>query len=109
MSDEKHRLEQTGVYLHLFNGRQPGEPLEDWGEDGPVLGPFEFVHVPWTSEINLDHDGASLKIVDSTVMYGGFFYSDFSVVSAQQFQASAELQAMHEPFDRTKTFPATKQ
>jgi hypothetical protein len=41
-------------------------------------------------------------------MYGGFFYSDFSIVSAQQFQGSAESQAMNEPNDQTKTFLARK-
>lgn len=98
--------EESGVYVRLFNGsRDPGEQLEDWGSDGPVLGPFRFAHFVWASEINLGDDGESLKIVDSTVYYGGTYYADFSVVSAAHFNATGELRAANEPFDQTKTFP----
>lgn len=99
-------LEESGVYVRLFNGRRdPGEQLNDWGADGPVLGPFRFAHLVWASEINLGDDGESLKIVDSTVFYGGTYYADFSVVSAMHFNATGELRAAHEPFDQAKTFP----
>src|SRR5215211_4216609 len=99
-------LKKSGVYVRLFNGRSdPGEQLDDWGADGPVLGPFKFTHTVWASEINLGDDGESLKIVDSTVFYGGTYYADFSVVSAAHFDETDELRAAHEPFDQAKTFP----
>ncbi|MBC7931832.1 MAG: hypothetical protein H7Z38_14830 [Rubrivivax sp.] len=107
MSDEKNDLARTGVYLHLFHGRRdPGESLDDWGEQGPVLGPFEFVHVTYAQEINLDEEGADLKIVDGMVFYGGRYYGDYSIVSAIKFASSPELQARHETFDQTKTYPS---
>lgn len=106
MSDETTDLSKTGVYVRLFNGRRyPSEPLDDWGTDGPVLGPFRFAHLVWASEINLGDDGESLKIVDSTVFYGGTYYADFSVVSAAHFNDTGELRAAHEVFERSKTYP----
>lgn len=35
------------LYLRLFHGRtHPDESLDDWGSDGPIVGPFESAH--WT-------------------------------------------------------------
>jgi hypothetical protein len=32
------------VYLELYHGRHsPDENLDDWGFEGPVLGPFPYV------------------------------------------------------------------
>lgn len=105
MSDNTD-LTKTGVYLHLFHGRsEPDQSLDDWGEDGPILGPFEFAHVTYGEEINLSDDGDGLKLVGGLVYYGDVYYGDFSVVSAAKFAASEELQARHEPFERAKTFP----
>ncbi|MFL6284472.1 MAG: hypothetical protein ACJ74Q_15110 [Pyrinomonadaceae bacterium] len=99
-------LNKSGVYVRLFNGqRDPSESLDDWGDDGHVLGPFKFAHVAWASEIKLGDDGESLKIVDSTVLYAGTYYADFSVVSAAHFDGTTELRAMYEPFDQRKSLP----
>jgi hypothetical protein len=33
------------IYLKLIHGRDyPDQQMNDWGFDGPVLGPFEAVH-----------------------------------------------------------------
>lgn len=106
MPGAKSDAERTGVYIDFFHGRKdPGEELGDWGEEGPVLGPFDYAHLTYCQEINLNDDGASLKIVDGMVYYGGMYYGDFSVVSAQSFSESEELRRRHEPFDQAKTFP----
>lgn len=106
MSDNTPDLTKTGVYLHLFHGRaEPDQSLDDWGEQGPILGPFEYAHVTYGEEINLGDDGESLKLVGGLVYYGEVYYGDFSVISAAKFAASGELQSRHEPIDRTKTFP----
>jgi hypothetical protein len=40
----------SGVYIELFHGRNNvDEHLEGWGLEGPVLGPFRYVHVTMTS------------------------------------------------------------
>lgn len=106
MADETTDLTKTGVYLHLFHGREePDQSLEDWGEQGPVLGPFEFAHVTYGEEINLDDEGAGLKLVGGLIYYGGVYYGDFSVISAAKFSESEDLRSRHAPFDQAKTFP----
>lgn len=31
-------------YLHLFHGRKdPNQQMDDWGEDGPYIGPLHAV------------------------------------------------------------------
>ncbi|WP_186084735.1 hypothetical protein [Burkholderia gladioli] len=43
-----------GLYLGLFHGRDAtDEVLDDWGFDGPVIGPLEFVHTTYAAEIKL--------------------------------------------------------
>ena len=33
------------MYLRLFHGRtDPQQDMDDWGSDGPVLGPYKFAH-----------------------------------------------------------------
>lgn len=33
------------VYLYLFHGRAtPDEDVEDWGCEGPAIGPLDYVH-----------------------------------------------------------------
>jgi hypothetical protein len=43
------------VYLHLFHGRKsPDEQLDDWGEDGPVLGPLKYVHTTYARDLKVE-------------------------------------------------------
>jgi hypothetical protein len=45
------------VYLQLFHGRKtPDEQMSGWGTEGPVLGPFPFVHSTYGSDIKVDSD-----------------------------------------------------
>jgi len=40
------------LYLHLYHGRaDPAENLEDWGSDGPVIGPLAFVHTTYMCDV----------------------------------------------------------
>lgn len=75
------------VYLYLFNGRtSPSESLDDWGERGPVLGPFSHVHTTFAADIALGPDGEILKIVEDCVYYGGMYYGDWSVFTELEGQ-----------------------
>lgn len=39
------------VYLYLFHGRAtPDEDVEDWGCEGPAIGPLDYVHTTYGSE-----------------------------------------------------------
>lgn len=36
------------LYIRLFHGRtDPNQDMDDWGTDGPVFGPYEFVHTTY--------------------------------------------------------------
>ena len=40
------------VHLRLFHGRNsPDQDMEDWGFDGPTIGPLEFVHVTYLCDL----------------------------------------------------------
>lgn len=45
-------MSEAGVYLKLFHGRNAvDEELDDWGFDGPEIGPLEYVHVTYMCDI----------------------------------------------------------
>jgi hypothetical protein len=38
------------LYIRLFHGRvDPEQDMDDWGSDGPIFGPYHFVHTTYTS------------------------------------------------------------
>lgn len=44
----------TDLYIHLFHGRKtPDEELDDWGSDGPVIGPLRYVHGTYMSTLRV--------------------------------------------------------
>jgi len=92
-----------GVYLYLFHGRKsPEEQLEDWGDRGPVLGPFPFVHTTYCADIKCGYEGEELQIVGELVYYDGVYYGDWSVISAITFETNREMKTQHEEFDPLK-------
>ncbi len=57
---------KPGLYLCLFNGRKTAdEELDDWGANGPMIGPLRFVHT--TFEFNVKFDFVD---VEDAVAYG---------------------------------------
>lgn len=81
------------VYLHLFHGRNsPDEDLDDWGFNGPTIGPLRYVHTTYASHLKfefledeaaakfgLDPEEGELRIVDDMVVYDGKYFGDWSV------------------------------
>lgn len=78
------------IYIELLHGHHyPNEVLEDWGFNGPVLGPFQFFHITYQSDIKLGDDGIVVmgKQVDfppwdsnDYIDFLGGLYGDMSVV-----------------------------
>lgn len=77
----------VSVYIKLFHGRQsPDEELDDWGFEGPVLGPFPYSHITYGYHLKF---GAGLEIGsvfieelflrDELLECFGSLYGDFSV------------------------------
>jgi hypothetical protein len=43
-----------GLYLGLFHGRESADDdMDDWGFDGPVIGPLDYVHTTYAAELKL--------------------------------------------------------
>lgn len=77
------------VYLELFHGRHtPDEKLDKWGFEGPVLGPFPYVHITYGCDINLGDDANENSLTDISVdkdgmvQFAGGYYGDMSVFSS---------------------------
>lgn len=96
------------VYISLTHGRTtPDESLSGWGPDGPVFGPFDWVHTTYATDIRCGDDGhekvIELSINEDCVYYGGMWYGDWTVFAG-------ELNEHHKArlieWDETKTTPA---
>ena len=85
---------ETGLYLGLFHGRDnPDESLEDWGSNGPIIGPLEHVHTTYATHIKLEFKTEEsarcfgfnpetmidLNIQDGMVVFQNHWYGDWTV------------------------------
>lgn len=73
------------MFIHLFHGRKdPEEDLDDWGEDGPVLGPFCNVQTTYAFHVKAysvpDFKQVSLYWTGGLVYYDGMWYGDLEVL-----------------------------
>ena len=99
------------VYIELFHGRKtPDEELRDWGAEGPVLGPFGWVHMTYGSDIKCGdhepHGDAVFELLlrkDGLVEYQGVFYGDWSVFDKAVLDDSRELQLRRADYAETQT------
>lgn len=84
LSEPEHEPAPPGMYLRLFHGRvTPDEELEDWGKDGPFIGPIKWYHTTYHNHIRFateqEPDGITLTLVDDLLYYKGMYYGDWSV------------------------------
>ena len=90
------------LYLRLFHGRtDPNQNMDDWGSDGPVLGPYQFAHTTYNGCLKLGRpdDGCDeLYIIGPDMLfYDNVYYGDWSVFGEAEFkQDDFELSA-YEP------------
>lgn len=75
---------KPGLYLGLFHGRKSSdEELDGWGENGPVIGPLQYVHTTYVSHIRFcpvgEPDAIDLKIREDMVEFHGMYYGDWTV------------------------------
>ena len=90
-------------YLMLWHGRTDvTEEMNNWGENGPVFGPFPFFHMTYRCEIAFSQEcGHLLKIVDDLVYYDGVYYGDWSFFDQPDDGQRCRLM----PFDPQKAIP----
>jgi len=91
------------LYLKLFHGRNdPAQNMDDWGFDGPVFGPHQFVHTTYANFIkmvNTDGETDELHIVGpDMVYYDKSYYGDWSVYENLE-------ESLIEEFDSSKAKP----
>ena len=86
-----------GLYLGLMHGRHtPDEHLDDWGFNGPIIGPLEFVHTTYATHVRfqfadeaaerryrrLTGDALSsdtLTIMHDMLVFAGKYFGDWCV------------------------------
>ena len=87
------------LYLKLFHGRNdPAQDMDDWGFDGPVFGPYDFIHTTYACHLKMgrnDGDIDNLRIVGDMVFYAGNYYGDWSVYGNPE-------ESLIEEFDSSK-------
>ena len=74
------------MYLQLLHGRnRPDELLNDWGFDGPCLGPIDWVHFTYGDISNIGVGGEAIEcffgesnpIQQGLFCYNGCYYGDW--------------------------------
>ena len=78
------------LYLRLFHGREdPEQDMDNWGLDGPIFGPYEFVHTTYNSSIKLgkqNGDCDMLLVAGDMLYYDGVYYGDWSVFDDRTYR-----------------------
>ena len=90
--DEEHKS-KANVYIHLYHGRTSiDEKLDDWGWNGPVLGPYESIQLTYGTHIKMhkaDHF-EDLGVVEDLIFYDGYYYGDASIFSSDDVPDGVE-------------------
>ena len=88
------RPSKPGLYLGLFHGRDtPNEAMNDWGFDGPAIGPLRYFHTTYACSVNVEfvsptdaqlftgtHDTLmDLAINGDLLCFDGKLYGDWTV------------------------------
>lgn len=72
------------VYIKLFHGRDTiDEQMQDWGYEGPTIGPFPYVHTTYASDIKCG-ENTVFKVINDLFEYEGKYYGDWSVTSTNK-------------------------
>lgn len=81
------------VYIELYHGHHyPNEELDDWGFEGPLLGPFPFFHVTYNCTVNCGDDPIMVMgneypfpywDKDDFLPFLGSYYGDMSISSPE--------------------------
>ncbi|MDP3500435.1 MAG: hypothetical protein Q8S33_08885 [Myxococcales bacterium] len=70
------------LYLRLFHGRaDPSDVLNEWGTDGPTIGPFDTYHSTYCEALELWNGETSFELATdrALVHFDGVFYGDFEI------------------------------
>jgi hypothetical protein len=99
------RPRKPGLYLALLHGREyPKEQMNDWGTDGPVIGPIRWCHTTYATDIKIEFESADdellyfrdacfpgarhIEIVEDLLTYNGKYYGDWTVFAVNADEAA---------------------
>ena len=90
------------VYIRLFHGRtDPNQDMDDWGSDGPVFGPYQYVHTTYNCHLRLgksDDSCDELQIVEPDMLYyDGVYYGDWSIFGEDEFKTDGFKASVFNP------------
>jgi hypothetical protein len=86
--------EKPGMHLGLFHGRKKvNEVMQDWGFDGPCLGPLNYFHTTYASTIQIEFENpvdahrftgsytlqCELQLNGDMLRYEGNYFGDWTV------------------------------
>ncbi len=92
------------LYIRLFHGRTTkNQVLEDWGLDGPVFGPFDWIHTTYKNHIKMGENEhgdvvAELMVDEDLVYYDGVWYGDWTIFT----ELNPYYQSVLLPYDAVK-------
>lgn len=87
-----HKPDMPGIYLKLLHGRTPFDAeMDDWGENGPWIGPMEWMHFTYKSSFSIgfvsgeEYWSGSAESLPPTALYchddciyfDGVYYGDW--------------------------------
>jgi hypothetical protein len=76
---------QPSLYLHVLHGRKSlDEKLDDWGEDGPTIGPFQWFHVTYLTHFyfgTADGEDYAIPIEGDCLKIQGMLWGDWEIVT----------------------------
>lgn len=85
---------RPGLYLGLLHGRDhPQQQMNDWGFNGPMIGPLQWFHTTYACTIRIAFESASdgdryfgeagtdheLELSDDLLVFEGKYYGDWTV------------------------------
>lgn len=76
------------LYLKLIHGRNsPTEQLDDWGFQGPTLGPFHWIHSTYATHVrcgwDANGDEICLDYSGDLLTHEGKYYGDWEVTTKE--------------------------
>ena len=89
--DQPHK---PGLYLGLLHGRNdPADQMNDWGFNGPAIGPLNWVHTTYACDIKIEFENPEdaevyfeegrkfqeLKLDEDLLVFDGKYYGDYTV------------------------------
>lgn len=94
------------IYIELYHGRtDKNADMDDWGTQGPVLGPFKYLHSTYKATLRFmplddSRDECWLNYEMDMVHYDNVYYGDFTIFSDECL--TDELKQRLQPFETGK-------